>query len=71
MENLKIYPMKTLLLEQRLPNEEFEDYDPTWMILKINIFRENLTSLAEDVLKPVQISVPKDMAMSEFLQLIS
>jgi len=63
--------MKTLLLEQRLPNEEFEDYDPTWMILKINIFRENLTSLAEDVLKPVQISVPKDMAMSEFLQLIS
>jgi len=71
LENLKIYPMKTLLLEQRLPNEEFEDYDPTWMILKINIFRENLTSLAEDVLKPVQISVPKDMAMSEFLQLIS
>jgi len=37
------------------------------MVLKINIYREGLTSLAEDMLKPVQLSVAKDLPMSEFL----
>ena len=29
LESLKIYPMKTLLLEQRSADEPFKDYDPT------------------------------------------
>ena len=28
LEVLKIYPMKTLALEEKLENETFEDYDP-------------------------------------------
>ena len=71
LESLRIYPMKTLLLEQKSATEDFKDYDPTSMVLKINIHRDGLTSLAEDVLKPVHLSVPKDLPMSEFLLLLS
>jgi hypothetical protein len=40
------------------------------MILKINIWRSGLESLAEDILKPKHISVSKDLPMVEFLSLL-
>jgi hypothetical protein len=40
------------------------------MVLKINIWREGITSLAEDILLPSHISVPKDLPMKEFLALL-
>ena len=31
LQDLKIYPLKTLALEEKLPEEAFEDYDPNSM----------------------------------------
>ena len=39
-EVLKIYPMKTLVLEEKKSEDEFEEYDPNSIIVKINIWRE-------------------------------
>ena len=40
------------------------------MVLKINVWKSGLESLAEDVLKPVHISVSKDLPMTEFLSIL-
>ena len=71
LESLKIYPMKTLILEQKAPGTQFLEYDPTSMIVKINIWREGITSLSEDILNPTQISVAKDLPMTDFLSVIT
>lgn len=42
LETLRIYPMKTLIIEQRLPGAVFEEYDPTSMVLKINLWRPDI-----------------------------
>ena len=70
LEVLKIYPMKTLALEEKLPDVQFEEYDPDSMIVKVNVWRPGFTSLVEDVLLPTQVKVKKDLLMSEFIALL-
>lgn len=53
LEELRIYPYRTLILEQKQAGIEFEDYDPTLITIKINLFREGIESLSESELKPV------------------
>lgn len=67
LQQLKIYPMKTLSLEEKLPEEVFEDYDANVMQIKVNFWRRGLQALTEEVLKPVEIKVKKDMSMRDFL----
>jgi len=67
LEVLKIYPMKTLALEEKLEGEDFEEYDPDSMVLKVNVWRPALTSLIEEVLEPAHIKVKKDMVMKDFI----
>lgn len=43
--------MKTLILEMK--DKEFDEYDPTTMVVKVNIWREGIQALSEDILKPV------------------
>jgi len=50
MRSLKIYPMKTLALEEKLPSEVFEEYDPNAMQIKVNFWRGGLEALNEEVL---------------------
>ena len=38
-EMLKIYPMKTLALEEKDHEDMFEDYDPNQMVIKVNAWR--------------------------------
>ena len=57
LSELKIYPMKTLALEEKLPSEVFEDYDPNAMLIKINFWRSGLEALTDEVLQPVEIKV--------------
>ena len=71
LEVLKIYPMKTLALEEKLPHETFEDYDPSQMVVKVNLWRSDIQSLSEDVLKPRQLKVHKDTVMKDFVALLS
>jgi hypothetical protein len=40
LEMLKIYPMKTLAFEEKLPNQNFEEYDPNSMVIKVNVWRD-------------------------------
>jgi len=70
LEVLRIYPMKTLALEEKQTHESFEEYDPDSMVLKLNMWRTELSSLIEEVLQPVHINVKKDMLMSDFLDLL-
>ena len=66
LEVLKIYPMKTLAFEEKADSDTFEEYDPDNMIIKVNVWREGLTSLSEDALKPVHMKVGKDLPMDAF-----
>lgn len=53
LEELRIYPMKTLLLEMKEAAGQFEEYDPTKMVIKINVWREGIQALTEECLRPV------------------
>lgn len=41
-EELKIYPLKTLVLETKFAHEEFYEYDPNKINLKINVWRKGI-----------------------------
>ena len=71
LEELRIYPMKTLLLEMKDAAEQFEEYDPTRMVVKINVWREGIQALTEECLRPVQVKVQRDMQMSDLSKLIT
>lgn len=71
LEVLKIYPMKTLALEEKTDDQTFEEYDPNQIIIKVNPWLPNLTSLGEEVLNPVSIKVNKDSTMHDFLAQLS
>ena len=57
LQQLKIYPMRTLALEEKLEEEAFEEYDPNSIQIKINFWRPGLEALTEEVLQPVEIKV--------------
>ena len=71
LEALKIYPMRTYALEEKGDEEMFEEYDPSMMEIKINIWRPHLTDILEETLLPSRMKVKKDMLMSDFIQKIS
>ena len=71
LEVLKIYPIKTLAFEEKLPKLAFEDYDSSMMVVKLNFWLEGLESLAEEVLKPEKVKVKKDLSMDDFKATIS
>jgi hypothetical protein len=70
LEVLKIYPMKTLVLEEKAQGTLFTEYDPLSIVVKINVWRSGLQSLVEDILMPVRITIKKDIAMTEFTNFI-
>jgi hypothetical protein len=71
LEVLKIYPMKTLAFEEKVPNQNFEEYDPNSMVIKVNVWRDGIQSLSEEVLKPTQIKVEKETMMSDFIKMMN
>ena len=71
LEALKIYPMRTYALEEKGDEEMFEEYDPSMMEIKVNIWRPHLTDILEETLLPSRMKVKKDMLMSDFIQKIS
>ena len=71
IEELRIIPFKTLILEQKLSDQDFKEFDPNLILLKINVWRPNIEALTEDILQPCQLPVKKDLLMSEFSALLS
>jgi len=67
LEVLRIYPLKTVALEQKQDAESFEEYDKDSMVVKVNVWRLSISSLIEEVLLPTNLKVKKDMKMSDFL----
>lgn len=65
-EELKIYPLKTLALETKFPHEDFYEYDPNQINLKINIWRKGIQSLnEEESLKPEIVKINKEAQMKD------
>jgi hypothetical protein len=60
---LKIYPLKTLLLEEKEEEQVFEEYDPESIEVKVNFWRLGMESLTEDGLKPEHIKVKKNLTI--------
>ena len=52
--------MKTLALEC---SDTFEEYDPESIVIKINIWRQDLESLVEEVLKPRLITMKRSASL--------
>ena len=59
--------MKTLALEEKSPDETFEEYDPDSMLIKVNFWRSGLEALTDEILQPIEIKVQKNMAMSALM----
>ena len=66
LEVLKIYPMKTLAFEEKGDDDDFVEYDPDSMIVKVNLWKEGLNSLNEESLKPTHTKVRRDLQMDAF-----
>ena len=71
LEVLKIYPMKTLALEEKVDSEEFDEYDAESMTVKVNVWRPGLVSLNEDTLRPSFLKVKKALTMEDFQRKIT
>ena len=59
--------MKTLALEEKTPDETFEEYDPDSMLIKVNFWRSGLEALTDEILQPIEMKVQKNMAMSALM----
>ena len=59
--------MKTLALEEKTPDETFEEYDPDSMLIKVNFWRSGLEALTDEILQPIEIKVQKNMSMSALM----
>jgi ubiquitin carboxyl-terminal hydrolase 47 len=70
-EELSIFPLKTLALETKKPEESFEELDPNQITLKVNKWIRGLTILDEDNLKPVRIKISKEETMEQLIEKLS
>lgn len=72
LQQLKIYPMKTLVLEERKSVDvPFEAYDPTKMQIKVNfwtadIYKEHMSLLDYVESMHARVRVPREMPLTEF-----
>ena len=57
LQQLKIYPMKTLALEEKTSDETFDEYDPDSMLIKVNFWRPGLEALTDEILQPIEMKV--------------
>jgi len=55
LEDLRFKPHKVLCVETKDSNENWIEYDPNKIVLKINLWRPNLFELEESALKPQRI----------------
>ena len=70
-EELKIFPLKTLALETKITGEEFEEYDPNQIVLKVNSWKRYLKILDEENLRPLRIKISKEETMNDLMARLS
>ena len=59
LEELRIYPQKSLALEVKKSSEKFEEFDPTNIQIKVNVWRPGIAVLDEAGLKPFKLTFKK------------
>lgn len=70
LEELRIYPQKALALESKKDDQLFEEYDPSNMQIKINLWQPNIIALDEISLKPSIININKTAKIGDLLEII-
>ena len=70
LEELHIYPQKSLVLEIKKDEEVFEEFDPLQIQIKVNFWKPSIIVLDEVALKPTKLQVKKTSKLSEFLELL-
>lgn len=44
-------------IETKAKTDVFEEYDPKQIVVKVNVWRPNITILTEKYLKPIKITI--------------
>lgn len=70
LEELRIYPQKSLALEVKKDEETFADFDPNMIQIKANAWRPNVTALDETALQPVRIFVRRFGKLAELVEVL-
>ena len=71
LESLKIYPMKTIALEERTTADvEWKPYDPTEMQIKLTLWKPDIVRTHHSVAEYAEqtwrkIKIPREMTMAE------
>ena len=68
---LKINSTKSFCIERKRDDQQFEEYDGDKMFFKVALYRENLSDLSEDTLKPDKIFVHKDATLRSLVEGVS
>jgi len=72
LELLKIYPMKTLALEERNSTESsWKAYDASSMQISLSVWKPDMSLAFADLQKnKIKLQVPKQMKMSDFQSMV-
>ncbi|CAK62005.1 unnamed protein product (macronuclear) [Paramecium tetraurelia] len=62
---------KSVLLETKAPHEQFEEYDPHLMLIKLCVWRNDIESLDESELKPLKFFIRDDKTVDQFMDAIT
>ena len=71
LETLHIYAFKTLALETKATTSEFDAYDPNKMSLKVNVWKEGLCTVDEEILKPEKMLIDKNCKIVDLCGIIA
>lgn len=54
---------KTVMVETKASHEQFEEYDAHLLMIKLNMWREGIESLDENILKPTVVYIRDDKVL--------
>ncbi|CAD8079535.1 unnamed protein product [Paramecium primaurelia] len=71
LQGLYFNDFKSVLLETKAPHEQFTEYDPHLMLIKLCIWRNDIESLDEQELKPIKFFIRDDKTVEQFMDAIT
>ena len=57
-----------LIVEIKKQDEVFQEYDPKNITVKVNVWRDNLTILTKQYLKPIKVGIREENTFGEFYE---
>lgn len=68
---LGIFPLKTLALETKSDDEEFEEYDPDQITLKVIAWKRDIVVLDDQEMDPPKIRISKEDTLEHLVEKLS